>query len=43
MIERYVTLGERAILKVTGGSFDGKNVYWDRNHICHVETMQERQ
>lgn len=43
MIERYVTLGERAILKVTGGSFDSRNVYWDRNHICHVETMQERQ
>lgn len=43
MIERYVTLGERAILKVTGGSFDGKNVYWDNDHICHIRTMRAGQ
>lgn len=38
-IERYVTLGKREILKVSGGSFDNKYVYWDDDHICHIRTM----
>lgn len=43
MVEQYVTLGEHAVLKVTGGSLDGRNVYWDKDHICHIESMQEGQ
>ncbi|MCI8975399.1 MAG: VRR-NUC domain-containing protein [Lachnospiraceae bacterium] len=39
LIERYVTLPERGILKVSGGSFDGKHVYWDDDHICHIQTL----
>lgn len=41
LIERYVTLPAHGILKVSGGSFDNKNVYWDRDHICHIQTIQE--
>ena len=41
MVEQYVTLGEHAALKVTGGSLGGRNVYWDKDHICHIESMQE--
>lgn len=36
LIERYVTLPERGILKVSGGNFDSKRVYWDSDHICHI-------
>ena len=39
LIERYVTLPARGILKVSGGSFDGKHVYWDDDHICHIQTL----
>lgn len=41
LIERYVTLPRHGILKVSGGSFDSKNVYWDIDHICHIQTVQE--
>lgn len=36
LIERYVTLPERGMLKVSGGSFENKRVYWDGDHICHI-------
>ncbi|MDE6941399.1 MAG: VRR-NUC domain-containing protein [Lachnospiraceae bacterium] len=40
LIERYVTLPARGLLKVSGGSFDNKNVYWDMDHICHIQTVR---
>ena len=41
LIERYMTLPAHGILKTSGGSFDDKNVYWDRDHICHIQTVRE--
>lgn len=38
LIERYVTLPARGILKVSGGSFDNKLVEWDEDHICHIRS-----
>lgn len=39
LIERYVTLPARGFLKLSGGSFDSKNVYWDEDHICHIQSI----
>lgn len=39
LIERYVTLPAHGILKVSGGSFDTKHVYWDGDHICHIRSV----
>ncbi len=41
LIERYVTLPARGLMKVSGGGFDDKNVYWDADHICHIQTVRE--
>lgn len=39
LIEQYVTLPSRGILKLSSSSLENKNVYWDDDHICHIRSM----
>lgn len=38
-IEQYVSLQECARMKTSGSSFENKYVYWDNDHICHVQSL----